>query len=95
MQKCQREAIQRELLKVQRHTEGVQWKNKVKISGNHLGYIEAEDILWLQKWEADELLKTSSYTLTWQFRRLTKYPKSMCYTLGVLHMVQLLKKWSI
>lgn len=32
-----------ELLKIQSHTEGVQWKNKAKISGNHLGYREAED----------------------------------------------------
>lgn len=93
MHKCTCGARQMELLKIQSHTGGVQWKNKVKIWGNHLGYSKAEDILWSQKWEAGELLKARSYALKpGQFGRLTKYPKCTCYVLGVLRMVQLLIK---
>lgn len=41
-----------------------------------MGYSKAEDILWSQKWEADELLKARSYALkTWAMQEADKISK--------------------
>lgn len=72
MHKCKCEVSRMDLLKIQRHTEVVRWKNKVKMWGNHLGYSKAEAILWSQKWEADQLLKARSYVLTWAIQETDK-----------------------
>lgn len=53
-----------------------------------MGYSKAEDILWSQKWEADELLKARSYALkTWTMQEAEKISKKhmlhlRCLTFG-------------
>lgn len=38
-------------------------------------YSKAEDILWSQKWEADQLLKARSNVLTWAIQEADKISK--------------------
>lgn len=72
MHKWRCEASQMAFLKLQSQVEVVQRKKTSKKLGNNWSYNRAEDILFSQKWEVDELLKERSYELTWVIQKTDK-----------------------